>query len=261
MSFFVIYLYLTLVLPFSSATDPFDQLRADGYYSMTTYNNSFVDPAGPRPTFSFGISTNWVNKNLQPNPQDNPPQTSRGARARAAQIPQMGYIHCSEGELPVSDCEAAINIIPTGHLIFDPQNPLGTRRRGPWGYVKFRASLPRPLRKFFLPAAFRAGQCVVYVRHRHFNENSKAVAQLWELPATFSAAEFMYHTVWPNSRRLAELITKKCGGRGGFTSATTSPEWKPERFGTFRYTVMVASPRGHIVDRNFAGPYNLYRPE
>jgi hypothetical protein len=70
----------------------------------------------------------------------------------------------------------------------------------------------------------------------------------------------MYHTVWPNSRRLAELITEKCGVWGGAAWAESSPERNKEAFGTFRYLVRVGSPKEYKRDYyKYVEPYNLYR--
>jgi hypothetical protein len=158
MSLFAIYLYLALVLPFSSATHPFDQLRADGFYPMTTYNNSLVFDAASSDLIPVHgtIRTNWVYQNLVPDPRDSLPLSRGLARGSAARGLDLSYIFCYHTHLPVSDCEAAINMIPTGHLIFDPQDPSSLE-------------LPRPLQKFRLPAAFRAGKCVVYVKYNRFS--------------------------------------------------------------------------------------------
>jgi len=256
MSLFVIYLCLVLVLPLSfpsSATHPFDRLRSQNHYPVTTYDNSIIyEPPTSIQSKYRGMYSNTVYSNLQPDPQDRRPGQSRvtwGSRSTT--------ITCSQNELPIPDCEAAINIIPTGHLNLDPKaaHSLGTVESQ--DSVKYNATLPRPLRKFRLPAAFRAGECVVYVRHFRFFEGKMAFLPPVEPPAGFSPAKFMYHTVWPNSRRLAELVIKQCGSRGGFTETTSSPEGNKEAYKTFRYLVTVGIPKQADAKANLRN-FNVY---
>jgi hypothetical protein len=252
MSFFTMYLYLVLGLPFSSATHPFERLRPQNLYPATNYDASLsFNSAG------FGgsryTSPENVYSNLQPDPQ-----FSRPGEGRVSWGLPSTSITCSENELPIPDCEAAIDFIPTGHLILDPKDAHSLGTIESQESVKYKATLPRPLRKFHLPAAFRAGGCVVYVG-QSYNINSRApeIKAPMKPPTGFSVAMFLYHTIWPNSRRLADSILKRCGSRGGFIITDSSPESAKEAFKTFRYVVVVGSPKKDPWSHTLKD-YNLY---
>jgi hypothetical protein len=239
MLFLDLLLRLIVIIPFSSATHPFDQLRAQNFYPLTTYENS--------ETFESPLHV-MVPSNLQPDIQND-----RGLVSLAGSHTDWAIISCSQKRLPIPDCEAAMNIIPTGHLALDPKDAhsLGTVESNE--SVRWNAPLPRPLRKFRLPAAFRAGKCAVFVRHYRGVEMDLFSLPPPGAPAGFSAAAFMYHTVWPNSRRLADLIIKRCGGREGLTPTASSPESNKALFKIFRYLVKVESPRAETL-----AMYNVY---
>jgi hypothetical protein len=139
MSFLKNILRLIVLGSFSSAIHPFDKLREQNLYPATTYDISI--PGGDNR--QLGHITR------QPGPR------SQGS----SELPPWGEVYCSTNELHILDCEAGINIIPTGHLIVDPHTPdsLGTIKFQ--DNVRFKANLPRPLPNFRLPAAFRAGTC------------------------------------------------------------------------------------------------------
>ena len=69
---------------------------------------------------------------------------------------QRNRLHAT-GRVDIHDCNAAINIIPKGTLIFDPDPRHAGSRPRPNLY------LPGRRRKFFLHAALRSGSCVVSV--------------------------------------------------------------------------------------------------
>ena len=144
------------------------------------------------------------------------------------------YHRCAAHYDPLSkpsteDCKAAINLIPTGLLTIDP-DPLhaGTRDRP-------NIHLPKHRRKFYLPAAFRSGTCVVSVSYsvRTYDIASQAP----QAPPTL-AADFLYFTVWPNAHRLALHILQKCPEGSGFVPFASCPDNK-KCFGTFKFLVEV----------------------
>jgi hypothetical protein len=256
MSFFAIYLCLVLIPPFSSATHPFEELSRQNRYPVTNYDNSiaFDSATSSRGLHRniYGESANLVYSNLQPDPYDARPGPSRSARGSLTTV-----ITCFQNELPIPDCEAAINIIPTGHLVLESKDAHSLATVESPKSVKWNAPLPRPLRKFHLPAAFRAGECVVFVRHFRYCTGKMAFFPPVEPPAGFNAAMFMYHTVWPNSRRLAQEIIKKCDSRGGVTETSTSPESNKAKFQTFRYSVKIGRPKADAKEDNLKD-YNVY---
>jgi hypothetical protein len=242
MSFLITVLCFLIVPPFSSATHSFDHLREQGLYPATTYNNSITNEI----PISGGLNNNfhWVPENLQPEPHSNPSRSSIGPYFWTA-------ILCSNNALPTPDCKAAISLIPTGHLILDPRTTETLGTRPSQTHARFNFHLPRPLRKFFLPAAFQSGKCVIYIKDEHVNFQPEPNV---ELPPQYNAAAFMYHTVWPNSRRLAELIIQRCGSRGGYTIAKSAPEGR-RRFRKLAYRVFVGGPEWN---GRMQRPFNTY---
>jgi hypothetical protein len=143
MSFLTIFLRMAIAISFTSAIHPFDQLREQNIYPVRTYEDRYFDSSNPIAHHPMAHLLGWGS--------------------------DVTMIACSQDELvelAIPDCEAAINVIPTGHLILDPStaHSLGTVEFQ--DSVKYHATLSRPLRKFRLPAAFRAGECVVYVRYK-----------------------------------------------------------------------------------------------
>jgi len=103
----------------------------------------------------------------------------------------------------ITDCHAAIAMIPTGELPVDPQpHTLGNPNR-------FNLNVPDSARtrKFKLPAAFRSGNCAIYVfhePHEHWPGRTEPIR------FKFQAASAMYLTVWPDMRRAALRIVEGC---------------------------------------------------
>ena len=272
MSFLTCLLCLAFVFPSSLATHPFDRLGEQKLYPATTYDNSIPFNVGdfmPRSSLSHTVVEppaglhHRVHSNLQPVPHYVRPESWDEVSVDNPISEHWATYYCSPRAKPIPDCEAAINIIPAGHIIIDPssENSLGSKEAA--NSTRFNAYVPRPLRKFFLPAAFRAGGCVVFVKYMTKPQwdptsfFSRFPVPTVEPPSGFNAAAFMYHTVWPNSRRLAEVIQKKCGGRGGWVETTSSPESNKE-FKKFRYQVAVgwAKPGNSLPDA--FSEYNIY---
>jgi len=97
----------------------------------------------------------------------------------------------------VADCQAAINMIPSGMYNFDGSI-----------FRPLHSELPQSVRarKFLLPAAFRSGTCLILVEStlRH---------DVWEphdRTPPVRAASAMFTVVWPKARQYATQITQKC---------------------------------------------------
>ena len=262
MSSLTFFLCLFVVFRSSLATHSFDRLREKYLYPATTYNNSIpfdIDnylPPEPNPYIKIPpvghnlqeTSVPQVHGNLQPVPHYTRPKSWNEFSGDL--WGDMSKIRCISSLRTESkiDCTAAINLIPTGHLIIDPTKQT-FRSKDTRKSAIFTAELPHPLRKFRLPAVFHGGECAVFVKHLRVSREmmimegrkrtyQKAPSQV-EPPRCFNAAAFMYHTVWPNSRRLAELIQENCDGGGGWTETTSSPESNKE-FMRLRYHITVA---------------------
>lgn len=142
----------------------------------------------------------------------------------------------SHERVNIHDCNAAIDLIPKGTLIFDPDPRHASSRHRPNLY------LPERRRKFFLPTAFRSGSCIVSVLDKR-----RAIDIAYSGPPRIGA-DFLYFMVWPNARRLAPYILQKCPGSLGSVQFERCPE-NQAWFGTFGFTISVfAVPKGVIMN-------------
>ena len=258
MSSLIIFLCLLSIFQLSLATHHFEDLRKQKYYPATNYDNSIPYepnnflPPGPNPYVRYRPveqdipeqnTKHQAYRNLQPEPHYVRPKSWREFNGDISE--QQTRIYCTprEHEEKEIDCAAAINLIPTGYLIIDATEEAKLGSNKATKSTIFNAYLPDPRPKFRLPAVFHKGECAVFVRHfPHSRENpwpkySKTVPMV-QMSTGFSAAAFMYHTVWPNSRRLAESIQEECGNRGGRTETTSFPESNKE-FKKLRYQIIV----------------------
>lgn len=96
-----------------------------------------------------------------------------------------------------TDCQAAINIIPSGIYRFD-----GKESR------PLNFELPQSVRdrNFLLPAAFLSGTCLILVESALRHDVWRPPAQ----PPPVQAASAMFTVVWPKVRQSATQITQKC---------------------------------------------------
>lgn len=108
----------------------------------------------------------------------------------------------------LADCRAAIDIIPAGTYLPSGslEKPLGLHMPA------------RHRRKFLLPAAFRAGTCIVLVETLVSSRHD-----FHGIPPPVDAASAMYRVVWPTARRLAGQLVEQClgGSQTGGTHAYT----------------------------------------
>ncbi|MCJ1246735.1 hypothetical protein MMC30_003944 [Trapelia coarctata] len=153
-----------------------------------------------------------------------------------------------------ADCDAAIALIPSGGLFFDPDRP-GTSKT-------IDLYLPNR-RRFLLPAIFHSGTCLVAVDP---DRNEPPTSQVLANPASA-----MYFVIWPNVRSQAEWIVRWCLN----TPYTGGTELAQSMLGNFSFAYMVtvmAVPegfpdhgtraylsRGSGLKRHIL--YNLYRSE
>ncbi|MCJ1249746.1 hypothetical protein MMC30_006972 [Trapelia coarctata] len=96
-----------------------------------------------------------------------------------------------------ADCNRAIQMIPDGSLDWDG------KEHAPLNYY-----LPPSARGYTTPAVFRSGSCVVTM-----DTNNRKPQ-----PGPMNAASEMYHGFWPEVKKSAERIAKKCfvdGNNGG----------------------------------------------
>jgi hypothetical protein len=251
MSLLTIYLCLLLSLSSSLAMGSFHDLLKNNLYPATTYDDDVPsDPGASVPSTSrtglaspAWIHLDWrdrlVHSNLQPAPHYLDPKDVHENSSNIAK----SLIRCRPRSSTL-DCKAAINLIPTGHLLLDPISEHSLGSTNSTGSARFNLHLPRPLQKFYLPAAFRTENCMIFVGQLHpsqWSPTSQWRVHKGEIPRHFNAAKFMYHTVWPNSRRLAKLIQKQCGNRGGSIETISSPESNLE-FKEFRYRIIIGQP-------------------
>ncbi|MCJ1249232.1 hypothetical protein MMC30_006455 [Trapelia coarctata] len=96
-----------------------------------------------------------------------------------------------------NDCLGALEMIPSGQLALDPAHP-GDRYQPQPIDLAFHQGRQR---KFFLPAAFRFGNCVI---------SAEAVYSATQPRPPTKAASAMYFTVWPNVRKSAAHIIEQC---------------------------------------------------
>ncbi|MCJ1248695.1 hypothetical protein MMC30_005914 [Trapelia coarctata] len=129
--------------------------------------------------------------------------------------PQLGQWSATEqGKHPLpDDCARAIAIIPSGAFTVDPRH----------GDHDSKLDLQFPpgsrTRKFFMPAAFRAGTCLVTV---DASAAGKEGSSSRKPPASIKPASHMYSAVWPNVKVQARKIVAKClGGSREQTNAGT----------------------------------------
>lgn len=121
-----------------------------------------------------------------------------------------------------------IRYLPTGARLFDPARP--------GNETKVDLHFPEPRCKFFLPAAFRSGTCVVTVknpfrggRQRSDGPSGDADRASASTPGTrppTPGSDFLYFTVWPTARRLAGYNLERCHGREGPVRVDSCPENK-----------------------------------
>ena len=147
--------------------------------------------------------------------------------------------------LDINDCNNAIAMLPGGGLHLHPEpNKLGTHTPGQLPEFNLyrhphHAQVGRE-RKFFLPAAFRAGSCLVLVRPETSNKPDKM-----DPYGPSEAAFYMWTLIWPQVKRIATNIVKEC-------ALTTDDEpvgevIKETRLGdkSFRYQVGVMGVARH----------------
>jgi len=111
-------------------------------------------------------------------------------------------IHCThestdQRDATLADCYTAIDMIPSG--VYTPVPPKDATQPGLW--------LPKGVRdpkRFHSPASFWSGTCEVLVTCR-FPDASKP-----RFDPTADFAGFLYHTIWPNARKVARRIVDHC---------------------------------------------------
>jgi hypothetical protein len=282
-------LCLFLVISSSLATNPFERYRKSKFHPAVPYDTKITSESEQAVQHSAPLLMGpaWIHEdyevpsNLVPPSQIAPSKKvldwiNFGKHKIISSIgEQTSYINCAERSTDIElDCKAAINLIPAGELLIDPrtEQSLGSKLnekeslinlylpRLPQqlaGSTGFDLSIRHPLRKVKLPAAFRAAGCVVLVKADEFPQMEKSHTATF--PEKTNAAKFMYHTVWPNSRRLAELIQQKCGNIGGWTGTNSSPENDP-KFGKFRYNIYVGHP-DELEEQMMISKANIYEEE
>jgi hypothetical protein len=164
--------------------------------------------------------------------------------------PMMPALHLSHLNLPndngpaliPADCARAIAMIPSGAFKVD------TRHTAPGRKLDLAFPPGSRSRKFFLPAAFRAGTCLVTVDASSTAKAQKHTAGALKPPASVKPAAEMYTTVWPNVKEQALAIVAECFERGEQKNAGTvaSESWLgPQHEFYFPYYVTVSpAPRG-----------------
>ena len=139
-----------------------------------------------------------------------------------------------------ADCQRAINMIPDGSLNWDG------KEHAPLNYY-----LPPDARKFTTPAFFRSDSCLVTVDTNN----------LRRIPPPEDAASELYFKFWPEVRRSAERIAKKCfsnGNNGGHEFIEVNMGgWE------FRYIIALSAAPNNLAKhgekwRSGSSSFNIY---
>lgn len=120
---------------------------------------------------------------------------------------QIDHIDCTwylqnRGPAP-ADCYAAISMIPSGDFLVQGDHFLDEN-----GRPKLKIHIPPHdrARKFFMPAIFRSGTCMIRVSA----DVDRRGLMRPNPPAFTNAAAKMYSTVWPHVRQRATEIVQEC---------------------------------------------------
>lgn len=129
------------------------------------------------------------------------PTTPSSPRNQLDTIDCTWYLQTS-GPAP-ADCYAAINMISSGELLVKGDHFLEEN-----GKPKLKVHIPPAERdrKFFMPAIFRSGTCMIRV-----SADVDRGGLIRPNPPTFTnAASKMYSIVWPKVRQQATRIVQEC---------------------------------------------------
>ena len=176
-----------------------------------------------------------------------------------------GQISCFYQDPPqqaLADCRAAINLIPNGvkDLHLDPTklDPLDKNERRPISLYRRPSSSQR---KYFLPAAFHSGSCMVLVRSAQQHGARPE-------PPEEKLAYAMYFKLWPNVRRMADRILRICPRQtpenhswfGGLQTWTWLQRWQFWYYVTVRWAPTVTARDGEKMLLDWSGvEYTVYQ--